>query len=100
VNGVVELGGESGLVVGAGNVRLPDPTLPNNLLAPFWTDMNLGDGGNWYAAILTDGVNLYDVISWEACRGRRRIPTASDLGIEGRTPCGLLRRSPAIPDAI
>jgi len=65
VNGVVELGGESGLVVGAGNVRLPDPTLPNNLLAPFWTDMNLGDGGNWYAAILTDGVNLYDVISWE-----------------------------------
>jgi uncharacterized repeat protein (TIGR01451 family) len=66
VNGVLEVGGESGLVVSAGNVRLPDPGAPNNLLVPFWTDMNLGDGGNWYAAVLTDGVDFYDVFSWES----------------------------------
>jgi len=52
--------------VTAGNVRLPDPTAPNNLLAPFWTDMNLGDGGQWYAAGVSDDVNDYNVFSWES----------------------------------
>jgi uncharacterized repeat protein (TIGR01451 family) len=66
VNGTVEVGGASGLAVSASNQRLPHAPLPNNLLAPFWTDMNLGDGGQWYAAILNDGVNLYDVFSWES----------------------------------
>ena len=66
VNGVVELGTASGLAAGASNQHLPSVTTPNNLLAPFWTDMNLGDGGEWYAAVLDDGVNLYDVFSWES----------------------------------
>jgi uncharacterized repeat protein (TIGR01451 family) len=66
INGVVELGAVSGDPVTAGNERLPSANLQNNLLAPFWTDMNLGDGGNAYAAVLDDGTNLYDVFSWES----------------------------------
>jgi uncharacterized repeat protein (TIGR01451 family) len=66
INGVVELGAKSGDPVTAANERLPSNNLQNNLLAPFWTDMNLGDGGHAYAAVLDDGTNLYDVFSWES----------------------------------
>jgi len=66
INGVVEVGALSGDPVTAANERLPSANLQNNLLAPFWTDMNLGDGGHAYAAVLDDGTNLYDVFSWES----------------------------------
>jgi hypothetical protein len=35
------------------------------LLAPWWTDLNLGAGGNWYLGALTDGVSTWDVFEWE-----------------------------------
>ena len=43
---------------------MPNPALPNNLLAPLWTDLNLGAGGNWYINILTDGVNDFLIMEW------------------------------------
>jgi len=45
----------------------PDPVVPNNVLAPFWTDMNPGatDGGLLYAAEVGDGVDNWVVLEWE-----------------------------------
>jgi minor extracellular serine protease Vpr len=54
------------------NQMLPDTTAPNNVIAPFWTDLDLDGaaaddpgGGTWYFSVLTDGVNEYLVIEWE-----------------------------------
>ena len=44
---------------------VPDVARPNNVLAPFWTDLT-GDGGapGIFAATLTDGVDTWLVIEW------------------------------------
>lgn len=65
VNGTVEAGTASGLATSASNLSMPNPSLPNNLLAPWWTDLNLGAGGNWYVAVLTAGPNQYTVYEWQ-----------------------------------
>jgi uncharacterized repeat protein (TIGR01451 family) len=65
VNGTLELGQASGVTSGALNQELPNPAIPNNLLAPWWTDLNLGAAGNWYISDLTDGVNHFTVFEWE-----------------------------------
>jgi uncharacterized repeat protein (TIGR01451 family) len=53
------------------NQHLPDPNLPNNVIAPYWADLDLNgdlpsDGGNgtWSAALVTDGVNNFFVGEW------------------------------------
>jgi uncharacterized repeat protein (TIGR01451 family) len=66
VNGTFELGGASGSTTGFVNAPMPDAASPNNLLAPFWGDMNLCTGGNWYLGGLTDGVSNWDIFEWEA----------------------------------
>ncbi len=65
VNGTIEAGTASGLATSFNNLELPDATLPNNLLAPFWRDLNLCDSGNWYIAGLFDGSNVWWVFEWE-----------------------------------
>jgi hypothetical protein len=65
VNGTIEAGTASGLAISASNLDMPDAAPPNNLLAPFWTDLNLTDSGNWYLAVLNDGVSLWIVAEWE-----------------------------------
>lgn len=65
VNGTIEAGAASGTATSYLNQQFPDSTAPNNLLAPFWTDLNLGAGGNWYVAVLTAGPNQYTVYEWE-----------------------------------
>jgi hypothetical protein len=45
---------------------LPDPDRPNNVLAPFWTDLDPAAGGGVRAGILTDGVTDWIVIDWES----------------------------------
>jgi subtilisin family serine protease len=45
---------------------LPDPARPNNVLAPFWTDLNLAAGGAFRAGFLTDGVTTWLIGDWEA----------------------------------
>ncbi|MBN1583447.1 MAG: S8 family serine peptidase [Anaerolineae bacterium] len=47
------------------NQVLPDPTAPNNVLAPFWTDLNPDNGGSFYAYTIGDGVNSWLVLEWE-----------------------------------
>jgi hypothetical protein len=42
--------------------HLPNPAPPNNVLAPFWTDLN---GGNYRAGVLTNGVGNWLVIQIE-----------------------------------
>jgi hypothetical protein len=48
------------------NQNFPDPTLPNNVLAPFWTDLNPETGGTLYTDVLTDGSDSWIVLDWEA----------------------------------
>jgi subtilisin family serine protease len=43
---------------------LPDPALPNSVLAPFWTDLDGTNAPGIFAAELTDGTNTWLVIEW------------------------------------
>ena len=65
VNGTVEAGISSGLATSASNQHMPNSGLPNNLLAGWWTDLDLSAGGNWYVAVLNAGPNQYTVYEWE-----------------------------------
>jgi uncharacterized repeat protein (TIGR01451 family) len=67
VNGTLEAGTASGLAASAGNQNLPSTTPPNNLMAPFWTDLDMGadgDGAEWYVGVflvgLPDTVTIYE----------------------------------------
>ncbi len=73
VNGTLEVGTASGVASSFANQNLPNPAIPNNILAPWWTDLNLGAGGNWYVAILSAGPNQYTVYEWN------NIPRFGDL---------------------
>lgn len=62
------------LVVGGGTsadveyeppASFPDPASPNNVLAPFWTDLNPAAGGAMRIATLNDGVNQFLVAEWD-----------------------------------
>ena len=64
VNGTLEAGTASGLATSFDNQNLPDATPPNNLLAPFWRDLNLCDSGNWYVAVLSAGTDQWTVYEW------------------------------------
>jgi hypothetical protein len=77
VNGTLEVGSASGSATSFANQNLPDATPPNNLLAPFWTDLNMGvngDGAEWYVAVLNAGPNQFTVYEWD------NIPLFGDLG--------------------
>ena len=43
---------------------LPDPARPNNVLAPFWTDLTGVGAQGIFAASLTDGVSTWIVVEW------------------------------------
>jgi subtilisin family serine protease len=44
--------------------RLPNPARPNNVLAPFWTDLNPSQGGTIHVATGTLGGIPYLIIEW------------------------------------
>ncbi len=46
----------------------PDPNRPNNVLAPFWTDLNPSFGGSIRIGTLTDGSNTWIVVDFESVR--------------------------------
>ena len=50
------------------NQNLPDPTRPNNVIAPFWTDLNPGAGGAVRIATLSDGSDTWIVIDYAAVK--------------------------------
>lgn len=67
-NGYVVVGGGTGGYVQFVNQNLPDPTPPNNVLAPFWTDFNPGAGGAVRVGTLTDGVSTWIVVDYAAVK--------------------------------
>jgi len=63
-NGYLVLGGGTGADVTFAPQTFPNPTPPNNVIVPFWTDLNPPAGGAIRIATLTDGVNTWLVIDW------------------------------------
>lgn len=52
------------------NTFLPDSEAPNGVLAPFWTDLSLGQGagydhGDIYTAVFNDGSDQWYAIEWK-----------------------------------
>lgn len=65
-NGYIVVGGGTGADVDYINQPIPSADAPNNILAPFWTDLNPNFGGRILINTLTDGVNSWIVVEWEA----------------------------------
>ncbi len=85
-NGYVVVGGGTAADVNFINQSLPDAQRPNNVLAPFWTDLNPAAGGAVRIGILTDGVNRWLIVDFEAVREYSTPRTASFqiwIGING-----------------
>jgi hypothetical protein len=64
-NGYAVIGGGGSADLSFIPQTFPDPNAPNNVLAPFWTDLNPGTGGGVRIGILTDGVDDWLVVDWE-----------------------------------
>ncbi|GAA0724247.1 S8 family serine peptidase [Dactylosporangium roseum] len=43
---------------------IPDPAKPNNVLAPFWTDLDGTGTAGLFVGVLTDGVSDWIVVEW------------------------------------
>jgi hypothetical protein len=67
-NGYAVVGGGTGADVDFINQILPDPAPPNNVLAPFWTDLNPSAGGDLRAAYLSGAGNTWLVLEWEGVK--------------------------------
>jgi subtilisin family serine protease len=63
-NGYVVVGGGSGPDISVNNQNFPNPARPNNVLAPFWTDLNPAAAGALRIATLTDGLDTWIVMDW------------------------------------
>jgi hypothetical protein len=63
-NGYIVVGGGTNADVQATNQQFPNPAQPNNVLAPFWTNLNPGVAGAVRIAALTDGTNTWIVTDW------------------------------------
>lgn len=64
-NGYIVVGGGTLADVRFLNARLPEEALPNNVLSPFWTDLNPDAGGRVLLNVLTDGADQWIVVGWE-----------------------------------
>ncbi|HMQ34393.1 MAG TPA: S8 family serine peptidase, partial [Chloroflexaceae bacterium] len=65
-NGYAVVGGTTGAAdIQFINTNLPNAQRPNNVLAPFWTDLNPAFGGAMRIATLTDGINTWIVLEWD-----------------------------------
>lgn len=63
-NGYLVVGGAGPADNQALNRSLPDSAAPHNILAPFWTDLDIAQGGEISIATLTDGVSSWIVVDW------------------------------------
>lgn len=64
-NGYIVVGGGTSSDVDYINTDFPDAAVPNNVLAPFWTDLNPSAGGALRINVLTDNVNSWIIAEWE-----------------------------------
>ena len=46
-------------------ISLPEPAAPNNVIAPFWTDLDPGTGGAVRVGILTGGPDKWLVVDYD-----------------------------------
>jgi subtilisin family serine protease len=67
-NGYAVVGGGTAADVDYINQSLPDVAAPNNVLAPFWTDLNPAAGGAIRVAILSALPDRWLVIEWDAVK--------------------------------
>ncbi len=67
-NGYVVVGGGTSADVNFLNQSLPNAARPNNVLAPFWTDLNPAAGGAIRVGTLTDGTHTWIVVDWAAVK--------------------------------
>jgi len=67
-NGYLVIGGGSGADNSINNQNFPNAARPNNVLAPFWTDLDPGVAGAMRIGTLTDGTDTWIVVDWEAVR--------------------------------
>jgi hypothetical protein len=63
-NGYLVVGGGTGQDVEFEPPGIPNPAQPNNVLAPFWTDLDGSAADGILVATLTDGVNTWLVVEW------------------------------------
>ncbi len=56
------------------NTGIPDPLEPNNLIAPFWDDLNPGAAGNVYVLLTGEAPNRIFTIEWAG------VPHYSNVG--------------------
>lgn len=65
-DGYIIVGGSSSSAdIAAANTDLPDIAAPNNILAPFWTDLDPSLGGALRIGFLTNGVDDWMVFEWD-----------------------------------
>ncbi|MFU8839466.1 MAG: hypothetical protein ACNA8R_01935 [Nitriliruptoraceae bacterium] len=66
-NGYAVVGGGTGADIGFVNQFLPDPDRPNNVLAPFWTDLNPAAGGALRVGVVSPDSNSNEwiVVEWD-----------------------------------
>jgi subtilisin family serine protease len=69
-NGYVVMGGGIGADVIHLAAPIPSTNRPNNVVAPYWTDLNPGDGGGVRIGLLTGGARSWIVVDFEAVRTR------------------------------
>jgi uncharacterized repeat protein (TIGR01451 family) len=67
-NGYVVVGGGTGADISINNQKFPNPARPNNVLAPFWTDLDPSTAGALRVATLSRGADTWLVIEWEGVR--------------------------------
>ena len=66
-NGYAVVGGATGADINYEPNGIPNPTAPNNVLAPLWTDLNPSQvtaGNGVRVGVLSDGVTRWLVIEW------------------------------------
>jgi subtilisin family serine protease len=77
-NGYVVVGGGTSADVNYVNQSLPNALRPNNVLAPFWSDLNPAAGsGAVRIGTLTDGVSTWLIVDFENVREYSTTRTAS-----------------------
>lgn len=66
-NGYAVVGGGYDVDISRINQSFPDTAVPNNVLAPFWTDLNPMAGGNMYIGFLVNSATgeTWVVMEWE-----------------------------------
>ena len=64
-NGYIVIGGGDATDIVFPPQTFPNPNRPNNVIAPFWTDLNPPAGGAIRIATLTDGLNTWLVVDWD-----------------------------------